>query len=459
MRRVVLTLCGVLLATAADAQIIVNSGSTGADGAFEGALTGTPPRFGHLPPGTQILCGGTPLFPELPCTLLVPLREPPNHVFNFTTVDVGPGVTVKFIRNASNTPVFILAAGAVDIDGTIDVSGGRGTRSASAARGGPGGFDGGIAGRTSGAGTSATGGSGSGPGGGSGIEVTDNGGGSFHGSGGGNACFGSCYGTVDLRPLIGGSGGASGAVDSTGFKVLGNGGGGGGAILIASSGTISLGSGSSNAIVANGGPPESFPFGAVGCGSGGAVRLVANAIAGNRSVSAFSGQLDPISKQPLAAGRVRFETPAGEAAPYAGAVTPAPTYNLPGRPIEIFPPVVPALRIVTINGTPLPVQPTVDVTTPDLAIDPGALATTGNIIVVVVEATHVPSGTPVKVMVKPQAGAGPSSISDPVLLVGPPAACVTMAGQECMTATLTVPIAANGAGLISAVIDSVTPVR
>ena len=103
-------------------------------------------------------------------------------------------------------------------------------------------------------------------------------------------------------------------------------------------------------------------------------------------------------------------------------------------------------------------QPTVDVTTPDLAIDPGALASTGNTIVVVVEATHVPSGTAVKVIVRPQAGAGASSVSDPVGFAGP-LNCMTMPGQQCTAATVTVPIAPNGAGLISAVIDSVTPVR
>ena len=40
-----------------------------------------------------------------------------------------------------------------------------------------------------------------------------------------------------------------------------------------------------------------------------------------------------------------------------------------------------------------------------------------------------------------------------------PLDCVTMPGQQCMHAAVSVPIVPNGAGIISAVIDSVTPVR
>ena len=67
-----------------------------------------------------------------------------------------------------------------------------------------------------------------------------------------------------------------------------------------------------------------------------------------------------------------------------------------------------------------------------------------------VEATHVPSGTPVKVIVKPQAGTGPASISDPTQLAGP-SGCVTMPGEQCMSAPVTVPIAP------ATIIGSVSP--
>ena len=63
-----------------------NSGSTGADGAFN--------------PTTN-----------------TSLQMPASGVFNFTTVNIPFGVTVTFIRNAANTPVVILASGNVTITG------------------------------------------------------------------------------------------------------------------------------------------------------------------------------------------------------------------------------------------------------------------------------------------------------------------------------------------------------
>jgi len=69
-----------------------DSGSTGADGAFN------------------------------PTTNTV-LQLPPDGVFNFTTVNIPAGVAVTFKKNANNTPVYILATGDVTIAGTISVNG------------------------------------------------------------------------------------------------------------------------------------------------------------------------------------------------------------------------------------------------------------------------------------------------------------------------------------------------
>src|SRR5690348_5650933 len=68
-----------------------------------------------------------------------------NGVFNFTTINIPTNVTIKFSRNAKNTPVVILATGTVSISGTIDVSGLNGTP-VLGGRGGPGGFNGGAGG-------------------------------------------------------------------------------------------------------------------------------------------------------------------------------------------------------------------------------------------------------------------------------------------------------------------------
>src|SRR5690349_15755849 len=72
------------------AQCTFNSGSTGADGAFNPVTSQT-------------------------------VTLPASGVFNFTTVNIPRGVTIKFTRNANNTPVTILASGNINIAGIIDV--------------------------------------------------------------------------------------------------------------------------------------------------------------------------------------------------------------------------------------------------------------------------------------------------------------------------------------------------
>ena len=107
-----------------------NSGSTGADGAFNPTVSQTVP-------------------------------VPPSGIFNYTSVSIPAGVVITFQKNTTNTPVVILAAGDVTVAGSIDV---RGTPSADVGasgvgaaqgvqgddgtpgKGGPGGFDGGRGG-------------------------------------------------------------------------------------------------------------------------------------------------------------------------------------------------------------------------------------------------------------------------------------------------------------------------
>lgn len=54
----------------------------------------------------------------------ITLDLPDDGVFNFTTIDIPTGVTVRFRHNTNNTPVFLRATGAVTIAGVIDVSAG-----------------------------------------------------------------------------------------------------------------------------------------------------------------------------------------------------------------------------------------------------------------------------------------------------------------------------------------------
>lgn len=132
------------------------------------------------------------------------LDMPPDGIFHCTTVHIGPSLsTLRFNKNALNTPVYLLATGDVVIEGrgTIDVSG-ENRQGTVGGRGGPGGFDGGHA-AFQGAGW----GDGQGPGRGianstylATIAVF-----AFPTADNTNA-----YGNSLLIPLIGGSGGGSG---------------------------------------------------------------------------------------------------------------------------------------------------------------------------------------------------------------------------------------------------------
>src|SRR6476661_9551023 len=81
-----------------------NSGSTGADGEFKPTVS-----------------------KEVPV--------PPSGVFNYTSVLIPKDVVITYKKNATNTPVVILATGDVTIVGTIDISGGAAAASGAAGDG------------------------------------------------------------------------------------------------------------------------------------------------------------------------------------------------------------------------------------------------------------------------------------------------------------------------------------
>ena len=394
-----------------------NSGSTGADGAFNPTTNTT-------------------------------LALPPDGVFNFTTINIPAGVTVTFTRNAANTPVTMLASGNVVIAGTINLNAGAGGNAATgtsiAPNGGPrgaGGFDGGDGADGI---TSTTGGSGLGPGGGDGGTLDTQfqlggggGGGSFGtagGSGGAGAAAGPTYGVNTLVPLIGGSGGGGGG---TRFSLTsGGGGGGGGAILIASSGTIAF----TGSITAAGGKGGDFIDvvggpGAGAGGSGGAVRLVANTITGSGgSISVAGGSSGNNSGGRNRGGnggigRIRIEA-------YTNTATinfaQAPSIGQPG---VVALPNAPALMIASVAGVAAPAAPTGSFANPDILVPAG----TANPMTIGLAAANIPLGTTVTVTAKPQNGAASSAVSSG--LAG------TLAAS---TATASVTIPTNQPSVISA---------
>lgn len=359
-----------------------NSGSTGADGAFNP-------------------------------TVNTVLQLPPNGIFNFTSVNIPTGITVKFAKNAGNTPVILLATGDVTLAGTIDISGSSSPDVGTAGDGnvgddgqtgvgGPGGYDGGRGGFT---GTNRRGGDGLGPGGGvAGAAAGGNCAGSLLSGGGGGfgtvgvngfcgnsvpALGGPSYGSPQLLPLIGGSGGGGGF---GGTSFAGSGGGGsGGAILIAASGTATV----SGSLLANGGMSgASSGTGAGsrgGAGSGGAIRVIATTITGNGTLSAAGAPfLVNSSGEPSegGAGRIRLE-----AEDITRTVGTTPTYSF-GTPGPVFLVGSPKLIITSVAGVNAPTNPTGNA---DIALP----STITNPVTVTFATTGVPAGNTVKLTITP----------------------------------------------------------
>jgi hypothetical protein len=311
----------------------VNSGSNGSDGAFNPTAT----------------------------NIVINMADHPNGIYQYSSVNIPTSVTVTFIPNANNTPVYWLVQNGVTINGSLSVSGQSvASLQTQGGVGGPGGYRGGD-----GANGSSPSTAGQGPGGG--------------GAGGSHGTY--YYGNTFLVPLLGGSGGGGGQNLQYGD---GGGGGGGGAILIAASGSINV----SGSISASAGASGSF----AGYGSGGAIRLVASQISGSGSISAWA----PYS------GRIRFDTYDNEF-----------TGNISGQFSSGFQPIIipsagqlPQLTVTSVGGVPVSASPTGVLSTPDAVIS----AQQPNPMPVVVNCANLPLGTAITVTIKPMTGSAVSAV-------------------------------------------------
>jgi hypothetical protein len=341
-------------AHAASAQTF-SSGSTGADGAFSPTVSQS-------------------------------LGVRPGGVYHYTTVNIPAGVTVSYFRGADNSPVVILATGAVTISGTISVSGDQGNIGGcpvAGARGGPGGFNGGMSGSLSSVPTA-----GEGPAGGQPST----------GSGGNGGLYGAPQSLVGLTPLFGGSGGGGPAFVS--IVGCASGSGGGGAILIASSASITV----NGVISANGGNSTATGAGCSlfgGGGAGGAIRLVANTITGANTglISALGGSAGGSCPNTAGGvGRIRLE--ANSFTNFLGQTNPVPSVvNAPGAVSAGGSPAlvnVPSLSIASIGGLSVPGATNASYSVPDLTLAPG----TANPIPVVVNVSNTPVGAPTQITVR-----------------------------------------------------------
>lgn len=319
-----------------------------------------------------------------------------NGIWNFTTINVPPGVTIAFRKNAANTPVRWLATGDVNIEGTLNVSGQRGDNSLPlgvVAQGGPGGFAGGRGAVRRDQSGSLVGAPGQGPGGGlpgtsrqTSPNERDGQNGNF-----GDAGSPGAYGNVFIQPLVGGSGGGGGASDEN--TNGGNGGGGGGAIFIASSRDITV----NGAIEANGGDIEWTGASYGGRGSGGAILLRADRISGTGRLDAFGGNTGHLN------GRIRLEAfyrqLAGQTRPVS--VNSAPIANTDFNTLG-------SLTVTRIAGNNVPPVPSGNTLTPDV------IFTSAGPIAVTVQGAGIPVGTPVRLRVTTSEGviaAGPVNLA------------------------------------------------
>jgi hypothetical protein len=339
-------------------------------------------------------------------------------------------------------PVTFLATGNVTIAGTLDLSGQSGgainadVPSQLAAdrvlpEPGAGGYVGGL-GSLQGVGPQA----GAGPGGGpAGLQSSTSencyGGGSSFSSGynnGNGVKAGPTYGSYQVVPLYGGSGGGGGWDNTTGQLVGGIGGAGGGAIRIASSTQITV----SGTITANGGSygNATSSEGNAGCPGGpggGTIHLVAPVITGGGNLTANSGNAQGTTGP--ANGLIRFSMNTNS---FTGDTSPGVIVG----PLYLPPPnsslSQPSLTITSINGVAVPAEAAGSYLIPDVTIA-STTAVTVNL-----AGVNIPIGTVPSLRITAETGADTTI------------ACSALAGSvgaSTSTCTATFPYAVSIAGV------------
>jgi hypothetical protein len=304
-----------------------------------------------------------------------------NNVYNFTTVTIPSGTTVRLSGYFISGPVYWLAQGNVTINGTLDLSGGAGHSNGSTtyrvpSEPGAGGYSGGL-GRTVGAVTGQVATAGNGPGGGAAAG--------FNTANPDFGAGGSFTGNNYLEPLVGGSGGGGGC--SSADTGCGGGGAGGGAILIASSTQITLSGGTNTLISVQGGSNGGTSGGG---GSGGAIRLISNTVTVTTATYALAcaggtGQSNNTFNTNGTAGLFRIEAFNSQALVANGGVSSTCT-GLYSVPYNLALPAggASSVSVTNINGTPINANP---FTFPDTTI------TTASPVPITISGSFIPPGT------------------------------------------------------------------
>jgi hypothetical protein len=297
-------------------------------------------------------------------------------VFKYASVNIPAGVKVTFKNHPSKAPVVWLVDGPVVIVGEVNLDGELGGFSSmdrtEPARGGPGGFRGGL-GKL---GETLHEGDGLGPGR---LEDNDRSTSGAYSRGVGDQNMqgrGYIYGNSSIVPLLGGSGGSGSEFGTA------SGGGGAGAILVASRSSIEVrGSVSAKTDL------HSLAF----SGAGGAIRLIADEITGSGMLTTFGGQTG-------SPGRIRME-----ANRYVGTLRLIPeTFVVPpANPPRLWPEAeYPKARVVSVDAVAVPADPRSELGPAPADL---TLQTTGPR-EVVVETRNMATTASVKVMLIPLRG-------------------------------------------------------
>ena len=311
-------------------------------------------------------------------------------VFRYSAVNIPAGVAVTFKNRAGYPPVVWLVQGDVTIDGTLTASAGREGYVDAIHQPGPGGFRGGHVQ----SGLHSEAGPGFGPGGAMQADAgsTSGAGGSFgtRASGFLPSQVAEQYGSPQLLPLMGGSGGTA----RNAYSRLA--GAGGGAILIATGGRFTL----NGRIEARGGwvgwDPELQTE--VGPGSGGAVRIICDTLAGG------GGLIDATAGNPGGPetrggdGRVRLEY---NVSTMTSMVWGTVSGGFPSNPPQVWPPDdTPVVKIIEINGQATPADPKAQMSLREQDVS----IATGDPVTWRVESRNVPSDWTVILRVNPMSG-------------------------------------------------------
>ncbi len=335
------------------------------------------------------------------------LRLPPDGVLHYTTIHVAPGVVLRLLPNADNTPAYLLASGDVVIEGVIDAAPSRHAiqlGDGSVTRdllvvgnvGGPGGhaggsvghFDGGLERRSS-AGLGPAGGLGATPG----VQDALGGGSAVRGATAVDGCRAPAPAPAraDAYLLTGGSGGGG---DPVVGNLNGAGGAGGGALTIATSGTLTI----TGLVTVGSYRSDANTY--VATGGGGSLRLVGERLVGPPG-SIIAGVVPTFGTACGLGGRgfIRLE-----AFSFAGGLdAAADATSLPGPALPFDEADRPILHIVSVDARPATPTPTGE--HPHLY--PGATLAPETPVIVELEARNVPVGSVATVVVN-MIGAAPA---------------------------------------------------